>query len=113
MLRDLRTLNPNRRSHREKFVEECDVSLEVCNLEDDSNNVEMCNDRVALENTDKRITWIFKKARSKAEGEKTGIRANAEKRCYRSTMLHWRLLLQRAQGKDITNLKTNKILREA
>ena len=55
-MRDLRTLNPNLRSHREEFAEECDVLLEVHNLEDELNNVELCNDRVALENTDKRIT---------------------------------------------------------
>ena len=61
--RSIRSLNTNRKTHRETFAKKCEVMLDVINIENELNGVNVNYNRAKIEQTDKDITYVLRKSR--------------------------------------------------
>ena len=95
VLREIRALDPNRQSHRKRFVDTCEELLDVCPIESELSLIEAYCDRSNLEQLDREITMILRKVRIKAEGETKGILGCKDKTKVREKLLYWKLMVQR------------------
>ena len=100
--REARSLNPNRRSHRNKFANKCDESLDTCPLETEINNVEEARFRTKIEKIDRDMTNVLQIARRKAECGNIGILGKPKKTRLWGKLQYYKLLMMWSDGKDIT-----------
>jgi len=90
-----RLLNPNKRTHRKKFVEMCEELLNVMPIEHELEHIERHKDRAKMEQIDQDITFVLQKARSKAEGERKGMRGCKEKMMKRAAVQCWSMVVKK------------------
>ena len=64
-----RSLNPNRKTHREKFAEKYDQLLDSISIENELKEVNSSFSRAKIEQIDIDITHVLNKARKNAEGD--------------------------------------------
>ena len=110
---EYRLLKPNKRTHRKKFVELCEELLNVILIEHELKHIERHKDRAKMEQLDKDITFVLQKARSKAEGERKGMRGCKEKMKKRAAVQYWSMVVKKKQGKNVSQVRIRKRKKEA
>ena len=84
-----RRLNPDRKTHRDKFVEKCNKILESISIESELNEVNGNYDHAKIEQIDSDITYVLMKARESVEGDVLRNDKSTEQRTLRATLAYW------------------------
>ena len=92
------SLNPARRSHMEKFLEELENQLNIYNIEDDLDRMEISCSHEEIEVVDDLITRMFQVATKKVEGMKRAIPFSQEKEKRRSMVLYYKMRIRELKG---------------
>ena len=106
-------LNPSRRSHREKFVEEIEHQLNIYQLESDIEQMKIHTNRHQMEQIDQILTRIFTVALKKVEGMKRSVPYSKEKEKRRANLLYLKMKLRKAKGKVVDRELMEKRRQEA
>ena len=69
-------------------------------------------DRNKIEQIDRDVPCVLNKTRSKAEGERKGIRGCKEKIIIRPSVKHWIVMIKKKGGKLVSRLRLNKLKKE-
>ena len=102
------TLDPARKSHRIKFIEEVETQLDRTQIE---SLIENCPHPTyqQIEHFDEMITSILNKATKKVEGQKRGIPYSKMKVKSRGEIKFWRLKLRQSKGIRVDEDAINKL----
>ena len=101
-------LDPAKRSHREKFVEELENQLDYHQIERMlAAHPNPTNQQI--ENIDRIITVILNKATTKVEGQRRGVPCSKKKAKVIGTIKHWKNVAKKAKGTPIDEEENNKI----
>ena len=93
-------LDPNKRTHREKFNEHMDEILDSFPLELPVQKLNISTvTKKELEQLDQDISFVLNKVRKKIEGQKRGMLHSKKKVKRRAVILYWKARLLKAQGK--------------
>ena len=103
-----RNLNPNRKTHRENFVQKCNKLLDSICTERDLNDVNVKFNRSKIEQTDSETTHVLMKTRKCAKGDTTRNDKSSEQRKLRATLAYWKLKLSEKYGKHADACKMPK-----
>ena len=77
--KSIRSLNPNRKTHRERVVKKCEELLDFINVENELNEVNVNFNREKIEQTHKDVTCALSKATEEVEGPMIEIEKSVEK----------------------------------
>ena len=70
--------------------------------------IERHEDKAKMEQTDKDMTFMLQKARSKADGETKGMRDCNKKIKKRAAVKNWNVVVKKKQGKNESNVTTKR-----
>ena len=102
------TLNPSKKSHRIKFVNELEDQLDRHQIENIiENNPEPTHEQI--EYIDNLITTMLNKAIRKVEGQRRNIPYSKEKAKRRGSIRYWKMKIRSFNGHPIDNNELNKI----
>ena len=76
------------------FEEKWEESLDKTPIEAEFCEIEMNVDKNKIEQIDRDVTCVLNKTRSKAEGERKGIRGCKEKIIIRPSVKHWTVMIK-------------------
>ena len=92
-MRHERSLNPNKKPHREKIAEKCEQMLDIINIEKELQEVNGNFSQEKIKKLDEDITHMLRKARKHAKGKTTSIEKSTAKSKLQSKTSFWRLML--------------------
>ena len=103
-----RSINLNRKSHREKITEKSDQMLDSINVEKELHELNYNFSRAKIEQLDVDTTHVLRKLRKHVEGRIIRIEKSVEKSKLRTIAAFWRLMLSEKEGENVEtqNAKT-------
>ena len=101
-------LNPAKKSHREKFLEELEIQLDLHQIE---TLIEYCPNLTyqQIETIDEIIALALNKATKKVEGQRRNVPYSARKAKCQGEIKHWKLRGQKEKGLIIDTEELNKL----
>ena len=111
--RELRFLNPNKKSHQKYFVDTCEEFLNVISVEEDLALIERGIDKVKIEQIYEDVTCAFQTSRKIVEGYVKGFRTTKETITTIAKTLCWKAVAKLKEGKCAPQSSINKRGKEA
>ena len=88
--RSIRSLNPNKKTHRQRFVKKFAEFLDIINVENELNEVSVNFNGAKIEQIHNDINCVMRKSRNEVEGPIIKIEKSVEKRKLRALIAHWK-----------------------
>ena len=92
------TLNPARRSRREKFIDKLEHQMQMHNVEDDLSRMENSFSNQEIETIDEVITRMFTATTKKVEGMKRNVPCSKEKEKRKSLVSCYKMRMRELKG---------------
>ena len=109
----VRSLNPNRKTHRERFAKKCEDVLDILNMQNKLNKVSVNFNRRKMEHVDEDMTYVLRKARKDGEELTIKMEKSVEKRKLRALITHWKSIILEKDGKNVSKVIMQKLVHVA
>ena len=83
-----RSINPNRKTHRDKFADKCNKMLDSTNIERELNEVNGDYDHAKIEQIESDVTHVLMKTHKSAEGDVLRTDTSSEQRKLRENLAY-------------------------